>query len=256
MNGKTLTIGLMAVLGLSGVSRAQSEAKPAPPDLDVLVAPQPEGQPEEQLRIERLPGPKDEGRLYWRVTKSPRRTAGYLGVAVSAAPPALSHQLRLAEGVGLVVEQVIPGSPAQKAGIQQYDLLVKLNDQMLINPEQLATLVQTYRDGKEVTLELIREGERQTLSAKLSSNPAQPMFNFTQPNPPGQPNRLRLRFAPPQGGQPELNYRPVPPQQQEPKFQRDGDPQPQYRIVPTEPKPAKKAKPHQEEDQEDQEQGE
>lgn len=256
MKMRSLTIGLMtAVLGSAGAARGQSEARPDANELDVLIAPQNEDGQQQQLRVERLPAPNADGPSYRLVTKSPHRAAGYLGVAVSAAPPALSHQLRLAEGVGLVVDQVLPGSPAQKAGIQQYDLLVKLDDQKLVNPEQLVTLVKTFKPGREVTLEIVREGERQTLSATLSANNTQPMFGVGQPSPDGKRNRLRLRFAPPAPDQAQPQYRPVPPNLRGPFFQRQDDPQPQYRVVPKEQKPTKKAKPHGDDDQDDEQAG-
>ena len=46
----------------------------------------------------------------------PRHTRSWLGVGVAEAPEALSSQLNLAPGVGLVVTYVTPDSPAAKAG--------------------------------------------------------------------------------------------------------------------------------------------
>ena len=92
----------------------------------------------------------------------------FLGLSTSAAQPALQKQLQLKPGVGLVVDAVDAGSPAEQAGVKEFDILHKLDDQILINEEQLGVLVRTYEPGKEVTLTVIREGKPQQLKAKLA----------------------------------------------------------------------------------------
>src|SRR5712691_11729241 len=92
----------------------------------------------------------------------------YLGVNTSSANGALREQLKLKKNVGLVVDAVEGKGPADEAGIKQHDVLEKLNDQWLINPEQLGTLVRSMKTGDEVSLDLIRQGQHQTVKAKLA----------------------------------------------------------------------------------------
>ena len=82
----------------------------------------------------------------------------------------------------LVVDFVQPNSPAQKAGIRQYDLLLKLNDQLLINAEQLAVLVRTFKPGDEIHLTLLREGERQSPSLTLAERELPPLSDLDIPS--------------------------------------------------------------------------
>lgn len=93
--------------------------------------------------------------------------AAFLGVGVSGASDVLSEQLKLPQGVGLVVEFVEKGSPAEKAGIQAKDVLHRLDEQILINPQQLATLVRTFKPGDSVKVTVVRKGESLTLNASL-----------------------------------------------------------------------------------------
>lgn len=93
--------------------------------------------------------------------------AAYLGVAASQATPVLQKHLKLPDGTGLVVDFIEPGSPAETAGLQVYDVLVRLDGQLLINPQQLAVLVRTFDPGAEVKLRLIREGEPSELGVRL-----------------------------------------------------------------------------------------
>jgi hypothetical protein len=100
-------------------------------------------------------------------TTLPTEKRPWVGVSVSAAPAALRHQLKVTDGIGLVVEFVQPKSPAADAGIKPFDLLLKLDDQWLVNPEQFAVLVRMHHSGDEVKLSFLHEGSRQTAAVKL-----------------------------------------------------------------------------------------
>ena len=101
--------------------------------------------------------------------------AAYLGVASSPASAVLRRQLTLADGVGLVIEFVEPGSPADVSGVQPYDVLVRLNEQILVNPQQLAVLVRTFEPGDEVRLALIRERQPVDVPVKLAEREMKPL---------------------------------------------------------------------------------
>jgi hypothetical protein len=90
-----------------------------------------------------------------------------LGVGVEPVPHALADQLSLPDGFGVLVNFVVPGSAAQAAGIQPDDVLKMLNDQILVNPEQLSTLVRSYKEGQDVSVTAIRKGQETKLTVKL-----------------------------------------------------------------------------------------
>jgi len=93
--------------------------------------------------------------------------AAYLGVSVAPATTALSDQLKLDKNTGLVVNYIEADSPALKAGLKNNDVLTRLNDQILINPQQLAVLVRSFKPGDEIRLTLIRQAQPQTITARL-----------------------------------------------------------------------------------------
>src|SRR5262245_29406131 len=100
--------------------------------------------------------------------KRPKVPVTYLGVDTSQVPTVVSDQLGLAKGFGLVVDYVEPNSPAATAGVQQNDILKMLNDQILLEPSQLRKLLQTFPEGTEVTLTILRKGQEQKFTAKLA----------------------------------------------------------------------------------------
>jgi membrane-associated protease RseP (regulator of RpoE activity) len=95
---------------------------------------------------------------------------GYLGLAVESLHPALSTQLRevLQNGQGVLVSRIEPESPAAKAGLMPFDILVKFDDQKLYSPEQLIKLVRDSKVGSEVTLTYVRNGKEATAHIKLA----------------------------------------------------------------------------------------
>lgn len=97
----------------------------------------------------------------------------YLGVSTSPPPPALVRQLGLAGGLGLLVDAVLPDSPAAAAGLKEHDLLQKLDDQVLVNPDQFSALVGMRRPGDEIELTAIRGGQSTSLRAVLVARPAE-----------------------------------------------------------------------------------
>jgi hypothetical protein len=102
-----------------------------------------------------------------RARETPRKPTPYLGVVTASAPAALAAQLNLPEGFGLLVEDVLPDSPAKAAGVQRYDVLKQLNDQQLAEPSQLAALVRGLGKDAEATLTLIRKGQEQKVTVRI-----------------------------------------------------------------------------------------
>ena len=107
------------------------------------------------LRV--ISGPERQG---------PKESVTFLGVETALVNDTLSAQLGLAKGTGLVVRSVVPDSPANGV-IQQHDILLKLDDQVLIEVRQLSVLIRGRKAGDEVALQLLRGGQSQTVKVKL-----------------------------------------------------------------------------------------
>src|SRR6266536_1166076 len=103
-----------------------------------------------------------------RHEKMPKVPVTFLGVETSEVPSVVSEQLGFAKGFGLVVDYVVPDGPAAAAGVQQNDIIKMLNDQILINPNQLSKLVRSFSEGTTVTLTVLRKGQEQKITVKLT----------------------------------------------------------------------------------------
>jgi hypothetical protein len=127
--------------------------------------------------------------------------ADTLGLKLTRASEVLRQQLALSRGAGLVVEEVVAGSPAEKAGFKQHDVLVLLDDQMLLLPEQLAALLEAATGNAAPQCTLLRGGAKVTISLGTSDQPAQPAAarapkSARQPTLAGSPTMAREPAAP------------------------------------------------------------
>lgn len=71
-------------------------------------------------------------------------------------------------GGGVVVERVLPDSPAEAAGLEAGDVLVSLDGDHLFTMSDLVLALRTYRPGQHAVLELDRNGERHQLDIELA----------------------------------------------------------------------------------------
>jgi hypothetical protein len=119
---------------------------------------------------------------------------GYLGIGTAPLEPALAGHLELDEGVGLTVVHVDDEGPTVEA-LKVNDVLRSLEGQILVNHEQLVTLVQqVYQAGSEVELTFYRRGKEKTakvtlgeLPAELANHPRHPQLRLGPPPQHGQP---------------------------------------------------------------------
>src|SRR5690606_20280076 len=95
----------------------------------------------------------------------------WVGMIVRPVDPALRAQLQLPADQGLVVENVMPEGPAAQAGFKQHDLLLKAGDRPLGTPRDLVDAVRQSQ-GNELTFEVLRAGEKQSISVTPAERPA------------------------------------------------------------------------------------
>src|SRR5258706_4656214 len=103
---------------------------------------------------------------YTAFNKLKTEKGSYIGIATSPLPQVVREQLKLPSGSGLVVDRVDPESPAEAAGVKAYDVLQKLDDQVLINPHQFGVLVRQLKPDVEAKLSIIRQTQPQTIALK------------------------------------------------------------------------------------------
>ena len=94
-------------------------------------------------------------------------TRGLLGVNIQDVTPELAKSLGLKESKGALVSQVVPGGPADKAGLEQGDVIVNFDGQPVGDSKDLPRIVASTPVGKTVTVKLLRDGKEVERQAKV-----------------------------------------------------------------------------------------
>jgi serine protease Do len=96
---------------------------------------------------------------------------GYLGVRIQSIDETLAAALDLESTDGVLVSDVLEDSPAEAAGLQHGDLILSVNGRTVDDPAQFTRRIRRIDAGQGAELELIRKGERMTLTATLAEAP-------------------------------------------------------------------------------------
>ena len=83
-----------------------------------------------------------------------------LGLKLTRASVVLRQQLALKRGAGVVVDDVAAGSRAARAGFAQHDVLVRLDDQLLVLPEQFDVLLESAEQDAPLECTVLRGGRQ------------------------------------------------------------------------------------------------
>jgi S1-C subfamily serine protease len=110
----------------------------------------------------------------------------YIGVSSHALYPQLAERLELDTDYGSLINEVQPGDPADDAGLRGSDgeirfqaanygtggdVILAVEGRRVIEPDDLASHIGAFSPGDEVTLEILRDGERQEVTVTLGERP-------------------------------------------------------------------------------------
>ena len=93
----------------------------------------------------------------------------YLGIRPVQVTPELNQAYGIGLDTGVLVDEVIAGSPAPKAGVKSGDVIVRLDDRKVVAVEDIFAELRQHKPGETVTLELKRNGETKTVEVKLGN---------------------------------------------------------------------------------------
>ena len=79
--------------------------------------------------------------------------------------------VELPERNGALVQSVVPGSPAESAGLRRGDLVIAAGDRTVKDPQDLLVMVDASSLGDSLRLRVLRQGREQELSVKPAALP-------------------------------------------------------------------------------------
>jgi len=129
-----------------------------------------------------------------QLMKGERIHRGYLGVGIQPMTDDIAASLNLPKDRGEIVSRIEPGQPAARAGVQQGDVILKVNGQEITPDNTLSYIVAGLPVGSRVSIDAIRNGKPVTLTAVLAERPPEDQLAAAA----GDEDE---GGAPPQGGQ-------------------------------------------------------
>jgi serine protease Do len=102
-----------------------------------------------------------------QLIKSGKVQRGQLGVSIQPLTEDLAAGFGLKDTDGVLVGDVVAGSPAQKAGIRPGDVIREIDGQKVNDPNRLRNEISSKRPGTEVTVTLIRDKQEQKVKVRL-----------------------------------------------------------------------------------------
>jgi hypothetical protein len=103
----------------------------------------------------------------------------WIGVRLTAVPAPLAAHI--GEG-GVMIENIVKGSPADQAGLQRYDVVIGYAGDAVKEPQDLSTAVAKSMPGQAVKLTLVRKGARQETTIQPSGRASNVEWKYDEPD--------------------------------------------------------------------------
>ncbi|HUL42979.1 MAG TPA: PDZ domain-containing protein [Bacteroidota bacterium] len=129
---------------------------------------------------------------------SDRSERSWLGVQLEDITSRLKERKNLTISEGAYVSDVVDDSPAERAGIEEGDVIVKFDGTAITNSDDLMRAVRKTPPKSEIKIEVLRKGDRKTLSAILGRqrSPQAFSYHFEMPRIPAIPRIPRIPRTP------------------------------------------------------------
>ena len=112
---------------------------------------------------------------------------GWLGVRIQSLTKEIAESLSLADASGALVTEVIPGSPAEAAGVKLSDVILEFDGQKIDEMRNLPRIVLETPIGKKSVMKVWRDGKAKDLSVKVGKFEEQKVAAAEEPKAPEQP---------------------------------------------------------------------
>jgi serine protease Do len=120
-------------------------------------------------------------RVYQELLKPAKPNRGWIGLRIEQITPEIARFYRLKDRSGVLVAEVVPDSPADKAGLEPGDIILRYNERPVQNPRELSAFVADTKAGMNVRIQFLRTSERHSVDVIVDSHPAVSGERFRSP---------------------------------------------------------------------------
>ena len=111
--------------------------------------------------------------VYYQLKTKGKVSRGWLGVYIQEIDDKLAKSFGMKKSRGALVSKVLSNSPAEKAKIQQGDVILKFNNQLVSKSTDLPLIVGQSKVGQTFKVQIMRNKMKMILSVKLEELPAE-----------------------------------------------------------------------------------
>lgn len=98
-------------------------------------------------------------------------TRGWLGVTIQSLNRDLAEYYGIEDGKGVLVVDVVPGDPADEAGIKPKDIILEVNDKKVATSRDLTKMIAGIGVGEEVKVKVLRDRQEMTFKVRIGKRP-------------------------------------------------------------------------------------
>jgi len=106
------------------------------------------------------------------LVKRGKVTRGWLGVGIQPLTPELAKSFALRAEEGILVNQVMPKSPAESAGLKTGDLILSVDGRPVKDPRELQRIIAETEIGKSLEFTVLRDNAKKTVKVQVGEMPA------------------------------------------------------------------------------------
>jgi len=110
-------------------------------------------------------------KIYTEINSKGRVTRGWLGVSIQPLTPELAKSFNAKDTKGVLVSDVIPDSPAAKAGLKPGDILLDFDGKKVEAPADLQRTVGLAQPGQDAKMKVWRDQSEKTIDIKIGEAP-------------------------------------------------------------------------------------
>jgi serine protease Do len=109
-------------------------------------------------------------------------TRGWLGVGIQDINDEMAEYYGVKGKKGVLVSEVFPGDPADKAGIRTKDIILEINGQKIETSRELTRIIADFHVGEAVKITVLRDGKEKTFTVKIAKREETERVSRSIPN--------------------------------------------------------------------------
>ena len=165
--------GILAALPVLAIEPPKDDAPP-PPSVKTPASAPADTRTESYKGDAPVQNPPTVGTARKRMVPSPgeeQSSSAFIGIISDDIPESLSAHIGVKAGEGVMIRDLAPGGPAEKAGFAKYDVITHVGGRTVGSPADLSREIAAGKPGDEIPIDFLHLGTKSSKTVKLETRP-------------------------------------------------------------------------------------